>query len=93
MANPVINTRFVKKLWQKGLNFQNKLSIFAEMAFKVDPETLDTTDEVRIESLQKVPESSQNGKPRHKYQILTKNYGKKAYIFKKKLSIFFGNGL
>jgi hypothetical protein len=34
----------------------------AAMALKVDPETLDTTDEVRIESLQKVTESSQNGK-------------------------------
>ena len=31
----------------------------AAMALKVDPETLDTTDEV---SFQKVPESSQNGK-------------------------------
>ena len=31
----------------------------AAMALKVDPETLDTTDEV---SFEKVPESSQNGK-------------------------------
>jgi hypothetical protein len=32
------------------------------MAFKVDPETLDTTDKVRTKSFLKVPESSQNGK-------------------------------
>jgi hypothetical protein len=35
---------------------------FSEMAFKFNPETLDTTDEVRTKSFQKVPESSQNGK-------------------------------
>ena len=39
-----------------------KIPDLVKIALKVDPETLDTTDEVRIESLQKVPESSQNGK-------------------------------
>ena len=36
----------------------------AAMALKVDPETLDTTDEVRNKSFKKVPESSQNVKTR-----------------------------
>ena len=36
----------------------------AAMALKVDPETLDTTDEVRNKRFKKVPESSQNVKTR-----------------------------
>ena len=44
----------------------------AAMALKVDPETLDTTDEVRTKSCQKEPDCNQNGKKRQKYQILPK---------------------
>ena len=40
----------------------------AAMALKVDPETLDTTDEVRTKHFQKVSESSQKGKPRNNYR-------------------------